>query len=132
MSKASQMRGKGELVKFETEDGEVEWRIKPLKNKELLEITDMAERKQTSDMLTKMIFYTLRKDDITVTEQEIKEMDSSFLMDLINIIAKVNKLEAMFDFRKSGQSTSPQSSQSVQENSLVAQLNANPRRPVNL
>lgn len=133
MSKISQLIGKGEKIEFDTENGKVEFLIKPLKNKELLEVIDFAERKDTKDMLLRLLRFTLQKDDGSVTDQEIENMETPFLMQLLKVITKVNGLEGMFDFQAGGQSISPPLSFRKQgQDSIVETLNANPRRPVRL
>lgn len=107
MSKVSQLIGKGEKIEFETENGKVEFLIKPLKNKELLEVVELAEKKDNKSMLIKLMYYSLQKDDPTITEKEIEDMDTSFLLDILKIITKVNRLEGMFDFQVGGQSSNP-------------------------
>ena len=103
VSKASQLRAKGEKVSFETETGLIEYLIKPLKNKELLEVMELAEKNNSKAMLKLFLKYSLIKDDPSLTDADIEDMDASYLLELLKIISKVNKLEGMFDFQKGSQ-----------------------------
>ena len=124
VSKASRMIAKGEMVSFETENGTVDWVIKPLKNKELLEIIDLAEKKDTKSMLNKMLMYTLEKDDPEITMQDIENMSASYLMKILKLITKVNGLEGMLDFQVSGSNTPKETSKPASREELLAKLKA--------
>ena len=124
VSKASRLLAKGEKIVFETENGTVEYIIKPMKNKELLEITDRAEEvkrltdsknfaesKKLSKALTLfMLKSTLIKDDPEITDNDLEEMSAVFTIKLLKKIVEVNGLEGLIDFQVGGKDTPQQTS----------------------
>ena len=44
--KGSRLRAKGEKIEFDTEDGKEEYTLYPIKNKQLLEVTELADKKE--------------------------------------------------------------------------------------
>lgn len=100
-SKISKLKGKSdEFIGMDDEGKEVRLALHPMKNKELLEIIELAEKKQTGAMINKVLFYTLRKDDIELEESEIENMPASYSMDMFQTALKVNGLEKFMDFQK--------------------------------
>ena len=122
VSKASRLLAKGELVSFETESGMVDYNIKPLKNKELLEVIELGEKNDTRSMMLKMLYFSLIKDDPEITITDVENMDAPYLIQLLKIIQKVNRLEGLFDFQASGQNTPPVNLKPASNQELVTQL----------
>ena len=79
MNKIDKLLGIGEKVKFKVGKEEVEFNILPLKNKELLEIISLETKDDMENAILKKIFYSLHRDDPTVTIEQVKEMP--FLLD---------------------------------------------------
>ncbi|MHA1827957.1 MAG: hypothetical protein ACTSX6_04835 [Candidatus Heimdallarchaeaceae archaeon] len=97
MNKADKLLEVGENISFEVKGEKVEFMIKPLKNKELLEIMKLAENQDTESMMLKMVFYSLHKDDPSFTMDQVRELP--YLFDFLKVITKVNHLEDLFDFQ---------------------------------
>ena len=96
MNKVDRLLAKGEEIKF----GDVKFNIKPLKNKELLEVMKLAEDKKTDLMMTKMIFYSLNRDDPSITMEQVNDLP--YMFDFLKVITRVNHLEDLFDFQSKG------------------------------
>ena len=121
-SKASRLLAKGELVSFETETGIVDFNIRPLKNKELLDIMDCAEKKDTRTMILKLLKFTLEKDDPEITFQDIENLEVAYLQKILQTIERVNKLDGMFSFHEGGQSSEKRTSLPASNPALAARI----------
>lgn len=88
---------KGETIKIDTEDGKVDLEIKPLRNKELMEILELFEKKKNREGLNKLIFLTLKKIDAEVTMDDVQHLPIPVFIDIVKAILKVNKLEEMLE-----------------------------------
>ena len=104
--KGSRLRAKGEKVEFDTEEGKKTYELRPLKNKQLLEVVELADKKQGLKSSILMAKYSLNADSRIVngteepfTDEEMDEMDTPFLLQILKIAAKINGLEDMFDFQ---------------------------------
>ena len=122
MSKIDRLLGKGEKISFKVGKEDIEFSILPLKNRELLEVMKLAEDKNIEEMMTKMVFYSLNKDDPTITMEQVKEMP--YLFDFLKVITRVNHLGDMFDFKKKQEIEPSPKKMSVED------LNKNPRKIV--
>ena len=134
--KGSRLRAKGEKIEFDTEDGKKVYELRPLKNRQLLEITEIADKKQGMKSAMLMAKYSLNADPRIVngteepfTDEEMEELESPFLLQILKIVAKINGLEEMFDFQLRGgkQQLDPNSKKS--ETPLEV-LNKNPVKTI--
>ena len=88
---------KGDVIKIPTDRGEEDLEIKPLENKELLEIVEKFEKKQSREGIDKLILLTLSKVDSEVTIDDVKHLPISVYVDILKTILKVNKLEELLE-----------------------------------
>lgn len=111
ISKGCRLRAKGQIVKFDTEDGEKEFLIKPLKNEQLLEIQELWDKKESKEAQNKanvlFVKYSINRDPKIVdgteepfTDEEIEQMETNFLIQIMETAAKVNGLEKAMEFQK--------------------------------
>ena len=98
-------RAKGEKIEFDTDEGKKEYLLKPLKNKQLLEIVELGEKKEGIKAALIMAKYSLNADPKIIngtekpfTDEEMEEMEAPFLLQIMKKTAKLNGLEDMFDF----------------------------------
>lgn len=105
------LRAKGEKVVFDTEDGKKEYLIRPLRNEQLLEIQELWDKKEDSKAQAKantlFVMYSLNRDDKIVNgseesfgEEEVKDMETPFLLDIMETAARVNDMEKAVSFQK--------------------------------
>ena len=127
MKKACRLRAKGEIISFDTEEGIKEYRIKPIKNEQLLEITDLGEKNKGMEAALLMAKYSLNRDskiengtEEPFDDEEIKQMEVSFLIPLLKKCAEINGLGDMFDFQARAEKQLPS-----QSNPLVPELGKN-------
>ncbi len=114
MNKGCRLRAKGEKIIFDTEDGKKEFVLMPLKNKQLLEITELGEKAETESKSGLKAAFLLAKyclnnnpkvqesEDGPFTDEEIREMETCFLLPLVKKAAKINGMEDLFDFQLRG------------------------------
>lgn len=136
MGKGSRLLAKGEKIIFDTEEGEKIYTLKPLKNYQLLEITEKGEQKKGMEATMLMVKYSLNNSPEIVNgieqpfdDEEIKEMPTPFLLQTLKLAAKLNGLEEMFDFqaREQGKGlTTPNPSQPESKPDIFEVLNKNP------
>jgi hypothetical protein len=119
MSKFRGLRALPETIELDTEDGEIEVTIHPLKNKELVEATALFQKDVMSAKgQAKLILLTLQKDDPTVTEEEIAEFPASAIMDIMMAIMRVNKMDKYMQVDKKKLDSDPVISRLQQIQSL--------------
>ena len=107
--KGSRLRAKGKKIVFDTEDGKKTYELRPLKNKQLLEIVELADKKENMKSAILMAKYSLNADPKIVNgqedafdDEEMDEMDAPFLLQILKIAAEINGLGDMFDFQLKG------------------------------
>ncbi len=107
--KGSRLRAKGKKIEFDTEEGKKEYELRPLKNKQLLEVTEIADKNEGIKAAMLMAKYSLNADPKIVNGQEdafddteMEEMDAPFLIQILKIAAEINGLGDMFDFQLRG------------------------------
>ena len=138
--KGSRLRARGEKIVFDTEEGKKEYELRPLKNKQLLEITELADKKEGIKSAMLMAKYSLNADpkikngeEDAFTDEEMEEMETPFFLQVMKIASKINGLEDMFDFQKRvqegqlGSVTKPESKKDILNENLEA-LNRNPAK----
>ena len=130
--KGSRLRAKGEKIIFDTEDGKKEYELRPLKNRQLLEIVELADKKEGLKSAILMAKYSLNADPKIVngteepfTDEEMDEMDSPFLIQILKTAAEINGLGDMFDFQLRGGKQSLDPNLKESENPYEV-LNKNP------
>ena len=130
--KGSRLRAKGEKIEFDTEEGKKTYELKPLKNKQLLEIVELADKKENMKSAILMAKYSLNADPKIVNgqedafdDEEMNEMDAPFLLQILKIAAKINGLGDMFDFQLREGNQLPDPSSKKSENPYEV-LNRNP------
>ena len=135
--KQNRLRAKGEIVKFDTEDGEKEYLIKPIKNEQLLEIQEFWDKKDdpkaSAKANTLFVKYSLNRDpkiengtEPPFDDEEVAQMETNFLLQVLEVAARVNGLEKAISFQQRSQQG--QSAPSNQPKDILASLNSNPRR----
>ncbi len=138
--KGSRLRAKGEKIEFDTEDGKKTFELRPLKNKQLLEVTEVADKKEGIKAAMLMAKFSLNADprikngeEDAFDDEEMEEMEAPFLLQIMKVAAKINGLEDMFDFQlksQQGQLTQesqPDSKKGILDENLEA-LNRNPAK----
>ncbi len=138
--KGSRLRAKGEKIVLDTVDGKKEFELHPMKNKQLLEVVELADKKQGLKAAILMAKYSLNADPKIVNgevdafdDEEMDEMEAPFLLEILDIAAKINGLEDMFDFQQRGQqgqldsATKPESKGNILDKNLEA-INRNPAK----
>lgn len=101
MSKFQRLRAESEILKFETESGKIQVTINPLTNRELTEVAELFEKNVMSPKGTaKVMMMTLRKDDPTITEEEIAEFPAPVFVEIMSSVLRVNKLDKFVDSSK--------------------------------
>ncbi len=141
--KGSRLRAKGEKIEFDTDDGKKIYEIRPLKNKQLLEIVELADKKKGIESAILMAKYSLNADPRIVNgtedpfdDEEMKELETPFLFQILKLASKVNKLEDMFDFQLRGQGGQPNPNPSMPTSKKptlkgdLETLNQNPSKKV--
>jgi len=96
VSKTSRLRARPEKVVFETETGDIEYSIRPLKTKEILHMQELVSAKKDTEAFVYFIYITLKKDDPDISEEDVKELEANYLMKLMKVIERVNGMEGMF------------------------------------
>ena len=138
--KGSRLRAKGEKIEFDTEDGKKTFELRPLKNRQLLEVTEVADKKEGIKAAMLMAKFSLNADprikngeEDAFDDEEMEEMEAPFLLQIMKVAAKINGLEDMFDFQlksQQGQLTQesqPDSKKGILDENLEA-LNRNPAK----
>ena len=107
--KGSRLRAKGKKIVFDTEEGKKTYELRPLKNKQLLEIVELADKKENMQSAMLMAKYSLNADPKIINGQEdafddaeMDEMDAPFLIQILKTAAEINGLGDMFDFQLKG------------------------------
>ncbi len=140
--KGSRLRAKGEKIVFDTEEGKKEFELRPLKNKQLLEVTELADKKAGIKAAMLMAKYSLNADPKIVNgeedafdDEEMDDMDAPFLLQIMKIASKINGLGDMFDFQlksqegQLAQESQPASVSKTLDRNLEA-LNRNPAKKI--
>ena len=140
--KGSRLRAKGEKIEFDTEDGKKVFELRPLKNKQLLEITELADKKEGIKAAMMMAKFSLNGDprikngeEEAFNDEEMEDMDAPFLLQIMKVASKINGLEDMFDFQLKSQQgqlapeSQPDSKSKILDRNLEA-LNRNPAKKV--
>lgn len=144
--KGSRLRAKGEKIIFDTEDGKKTYILRPLKNRQLLEIVELGDKKDPKSGMQatiKLAKYSLNRDkkiqdgvEESFTDEEIEDMETPFLMQILKLAVKINGLETVMDFQVrdgAGQLTPnpsvPMSRNDILDRNLQA-LNRNPAKKV--
>lgn len=132
--KGSRLRAKGKKIEFDTEDGKKTYELRPLKNKQLLEVVELADKKENMKSAMLMAKYSLNADPKIVngqedafTDEEMEEMDSPFLIQILKTVAEINGLGDMFDFQLKGGKQSLDPNSKELENPYEV-LNKNPAK----
>ncbi len=132
MIKGCRLRAKGEKIEFDTEEGKKSFFLRPMKNRQLLEITELGEKKQGIQAAILMAKYSLNADPKIVngtedpfTDEEMNEMETPFLLQIMKVSARINGLEEMFDFQLRGGKQALDPNSKNLENPLEV-LNKNP------
>lgn len=127
MNQGSRLRAKGEKIVFDTEDGEKEYLIKPLTNSEFLELQGLWDKKEEKKANTLFVKYSLNRDpkilkylidpkaegaEKPFEDEEIAQLETPFLIQIMEIASKVNGIDKMLDFQKrTGMGDLPKASQ---------------------
>ena len=140
--KGSRLRAKGEKIVFDTEDGKKTFELRPIKNKQLLEVTEIADKKEGLKAVMLMAKFSLNADPRikngeidAFDDEEMEDMDAPFLLQIMKVATKINGLEDMFDFQLKGQQgqlaqdSQPDSKKGILDRNLEA-LNRNPAKKV--
>ncbi len=140
--KGSRLRAKGEKIEFDTEDGKQTFELRPLKNKQLLEVTELADKKAGIKAAMLMAKFSLNADPKikngeidAFDDEEMDEMDAPFLLQIMKVASKINGLEDMFDFQlksqqgQLAQDSQPDSKKEILDRNLEA-LNRNPAKKI--
>ncbi len=132
--KGCRLRAKGEKIELDTEDGKKEYTLKPIKNKQLLVIVEMADKKQELQAAILMAKHCLNEDpkikdgtEEAFTDEEMNEMETPFLLKIMKTAAKVNGLEEMFDFQSRVGSQLPSQESQKESKDTFQVLNDNPK-----
>ena len=136
--KGCRLRACGEKIELETEDGKKEYELRPLKNKQLLEVVEVADKKEGVKAAILMAKFSLNASKKIVegieepfTDEEMEDMDTPFLLQILKIATKINGLEEMFDFQlRAQQGMSPSQPESKKDilNKNLELLNQNPSK----
>lgn len=134
--KGSRLRAKGKKITFDTEEGKKVYELRPLKNKQLLEVVEFADKKENMKAAMMMAKYSLNADpkitngqEDAFTDEEMDEMDSPFLLQILKTAAEINGLGDMFDFQLRGGKQSLDPNLKESENPYEV-LNKNPVKKV--
>ncbi len=148
------LRAKGEKIVFDTVDGKKEYELRPIKNKQLLEVVEKADKKESMKAALLLAKYSINRDPRIVkgiieieqhgkitsidgsaekpfTDKEMEETDAPFLMQIMEKAAKINGMGDVFDFQMKGKEALPEqdSSKSPFEKNLEV-LNKNPAKKI--
>ena len=140
--KGSRLRAKGEEIEFDTEDGKKKYKLRPIKNKQLLEVTELADKKEGIKAAMLMAKFSLNADpkikngeEDAFDDEEMEDMEAPFLLQIMKVAARINGLEDMFDFQlksqqgQLAQNSEPMSKKDILDKNLEA-LNRNPAKNV--
>ena len=130
------LRAKGEKIIFDTEDGEKEYLIKPIKNEQLLEIQELWDKKEDTKAQAKantlFVKYSLNRDSKIVagteepfTDDEIAQMETNFLIEILEVAARVNGMEKMVSFQQRSQAGQPTLPSKPTKQDILNSLNKN-------
>lgn len=127
MNQGSRLRAKGEKIIFDTEDGQKEYLIKPLTNAEFLELQELWDKKEQNKANTLFVKYSLNRDpkilkymidpkaegtEKPFEDEEIAQLETPFLIQIMERASKVNGIDKMLDFqRRTGMGDLPKTSQ---------------------
>ena len=140
--KGCRLRAKGEKIEFDTENGKKTFELRPIKNKQLLEVTEIADKKQGLKAAMLMAKFSINADpkikngqEDAFDDEEMDDMPAPFLLQIMRVAAKINGLEEMFDFQlksqqgQLAQESQPDSKEAILDRNLEA-LNRNPAKKV--
>ncbi len=140
--KGCRLRAKGEKIEFDTENGKKTFELRPIKNKQLLEVTEIADKKQGLKAAMLMAKFSINADpkikngqEDAFDDEEMDDMPAPFLLQIMRVAAKINGLEEMFDFQlksqqgQLAQESQPDSKETILDRNLEA-LNRNPAKKV--
>ena len=134
--KGSRLRAKGKKIEFDTEEGKKEYELRPLKNKQLLEVVELADKEKNMNAAMLMAKYSLNADpkiangqEDAFDDEEMEEMDTPFLLQILKTAAEINGLGDMFDFQLRGGKQSLDPNSKELENPYEA-LNKNPVKKI--
>lgn len=104
MNKGCRLRAKGKEIVFDTADGKKKFTLKPLRNEQLLKVTELGEQEKGMESALLMAKCSLnnglQKEEEHFDDEEIKQMEACFLMPILKEAAELNGLGDMFDFQK--------------------------------
>ena len=102
MSKISKVIARFKSIKLG--ENSIEFRIKPMKNKEMLEMFEMLDDKNEVGSMRKginhLIFTTLKKDDPSITIDEVDDIDFKSVTEIVNNTTELSGLGKLIDFSK--------------------------------
>ncbi len=140
--KGSRLRAKGEKIVFDTEEGKKVFELRPLKNKQFLEVLELADKKEGLKSSMLMAKYCLNEDpkiknkqEDAFDDEEMEDMPAPFLFQIMKVAARINGLEELFDFQLKGQEgqlaqeSQPDSKKGILDRNLEA-LNRNPAKTI--
>ena len=134
----ARLRAKGEEIVFDTADGKKTYELRPIKNKQLLEVVEKADKKESMKAALLLAKYSLNRDpkiengsEKPFTDEEMEETEAPFLIQIMEKAAKINGLGDAFDFQLKGKEAPPEqdSTKSPFEKNLEA-LNKNPAKKI--
>ena len=111
MGTGNRLRAKGEKIIFDTEDGDKEYLIKTIKNEQLLEIQGFWDKKDdpkaSAKANTLFVKYSLNRSpkiengtEEPFDDDEIAQMETNFLLQVLEVAARVNGLEKAISFQQ--------------------------------
>ena len=133
----ARLRAKGEKIVFDTVNGKKTYELRPIKNKQLLEVVEKADKKESMKAALLLAKYSLNRDpkiengtEKPFTDEEMEETEAPFLIQIMEKAAKINGLGDVFDFQMKGKAPPEQdSTKSPYEKNLEA-LNKNPAKKI--
>ncbi len=133
----SRLRAKGEKIIFDTEDGKKEYELRPIKNKQLLEVVELADKKEGLKAALLLAKYSLNRDPKIVngtekpfTDEEMEETDAPFLMQIMEKAAKLNGMGDAFDFQMREKKLPEQVSKKSHYEKNLELINKNPAKKI--
>jgi len=98
MSMLEELRGKGKVFK----SGSVEFEIQQLSVDELAEFVSIQEKKDLKKAIKYLIETSLKKSVEGVTDEEINNLDTGVVMELITFLMKLNGMEGDVSKKEGG------------------------------
>ena len=117
MSKLSRLMARFKEKELGEEGNKVKFRLAPLKNKEMLMFMDMADNADSKEMIYYILETVLKKDDPSITREELENLDFDYTMELLNEITEISGLGKLFDFEKMKEETQKKSSMMLNKTS---------------